>query len=128
MIELLIFSLITLLFAFILLYPFYLQGHAPARYKGAWRAIGSMFKNRYGAIWVLIVYLGINVFTVADIFTRKHFIGLLATFIYFSLFTPVFLWYPFYLKERRPEKYRGIWKRIGEWLGDPRVAFPSSRD
>ena len=127
MIESLIFLLTTLLFAFILLYPFYLRDSRPTHYKGFWRVIGFLFKNRYGAIWVLNVYLAVSVFFIAGSFTQRYLIRLLAMLLYLALFTPIFLWYPYYLKEKRPERYKGIWRNIGKRRKDPRIAFPRWR-
>lgn len=120
-------SLLSLLAAFVLLYPFYLRDTTPARYKGIWQSIGSAFGNRYGAIYALNIYWGLNVGLVVGIFTEKSFIPFMAVLLYILLFTLVFLWYPFHLKEKKPEKYKGVWKRIGEWMGDPRDAFPNLR-
>jgi hypothetical protein len=82
--------------------------------------------NRYWVVWLLNFYLGLNVSFIVGSFTQKSF-GLIAGLLYFLLLTPVFLWYPFHLKEKKPEKYKGIWKRIGEWIGDPRDSFPTWR-
>lgn len=125
---LILFILLSLFFSFFLLYPLYLRDNKPAFYKGTWRVIGSIFRNRYGVFWVLILYFGINIFFVAGFFTQEYFIRFLAMLLYFSIFMPVFLWYPYHLKEKRPEKYKGIWRLIGDWLGDPKNAFPSWRD
>lgn len=121
------FFLFYVLLAFVLLYPFYLRDHKPERYKGIWRAIGSLLgNNRYWVVWLLNLYLALSVSFVVTSFTQKS-IGLIAGLLYFSFFSPIFLWYPFYLKEQKPEKYKGIWRRIGEWIGDPREAFPNLR-
>lgn len=119
----LIFFLLCLLLAFVLLYPFYLKDHKPAHYKGIWRAIGIVFRNRYGVIWLTNFYLALNVSHVAGYFTNNKLMKIMIMLLYFLLFTPVFLWYPFHLKYKRPEKYKGTWRRIGEWLGNPRDAF-----
>ena len=128
MIELFIFLLITLPFAFILLYPYYLRDKKPASYIGVWRVIGSIFRNRYGAAVVLHVYLAVSIPRLVGVFTQQDpTIGWLAIIIYLLVVTPTLLWYPLHLKDKRPEKYKGIWRRIGEWLGDPRIAFPIRR-
>jgi len=44
-------------------------------------------------------------------------------FFVLSLMLPL-LWYPYYLRRKQPEKYRGTWKRIGDWMGDVNEAFP----
>jgi len=119
--------LLSLLAAFVLLYPFYLRDTTPARYKGTWESIGSAFGNRYGAIYALNIYWGLNVGLAVGVFTKKFSIPLITVLLYFLLFTPVLLWYPFHLKGKKPEKYKGIWRRIGEWIGDPRDAFPNLR-
>ncbi|MEW5953480.1 MAG: hypothetical protein AB1815_07025 [Bacillota bacterium] len=125
---LIVFLLLSLLFSFLLLYPLYLRDSHPDRYKGTYHAIESVFGNRYGVIWVLLLHWGLMVSFVVGHFTDKFLIKVLAMLLYFSLFIPLFLWYPYYLKKRRPEKYKGIWRRIGEWLGDPISAFPSWRN
>jgi len=33
--------------------------------------------------------------------------------------------YPFYLKRYKPERYTGIWKRMGEMSGNPKRAMGS---
>ncbi|ODA40003.1 hypothetical protein DSBG_3209 [Desulfosporosinus sp. BG] len=42
---------------------------------------------------------------------------------YLLLFSLIIMWYPFYLKYKNPKKYKGFWKIVGEWLGEPRDAF-----
>lgn len=118
-------SLASLLLAFVLLYPFYLREQRPTHYRGIWRAVGSTFRNRYGAIWVLNLYFGSSLSITVGSLTQSRSLRLLAWMLYFLIITPTLLWYPFHLKEKSPEKYKGIWRLIGEWLGDPGIAFPS---
>jgi len=123
----LIFFLLYLFSAFLLLYPFYLRDHKPARYKGVWQKIGTLFgNNRYWVIWLLNFYLGLGLSNVVGFFAPKY-IGLIVALLYFLFSSLIFLWYPFHLKDKKPEKYKGIWKRIGEWIGDPRDAFRNLR-
>ncbi|MEW6171587.1 MAG: hypothetical protein AB1510_00755 [Bacillota bacterium] len=126
MIGHLIFLLISLLLASVLLYPFYLKDHKSARYKGVWQKIGTLFGNRYWVVWWLNFNLGLGLSNVVDSFAFKY-TGLIAAPLYVLFSSLIFLWYPFNLKDKKPEKYKGVWKRIGEWIGDPRDAFPNLR-
>lgn len=109
---------VPLLFAFILLYPFHLRDNKPQHYKGIWLLLGTFIKNRYGAVWMLNVGLGIDIGNKIRSCTQNYLLGIIATSIWILFFGGIFLWYPFHLKHKRPEKYQGIWKTIGEWLGE----------
>lgn len=117
--------LTPLCFAFLLLYPFHLRDNNPQHYKGIWLLIGNILVNRYGAIWLLNVCLGINIGNEAWISTHNYLLGSAITIIWISFFGFIFLGYPFYVKHKRPEKYKGLWKAIGEWLGEWRVPPPT---
>ncbi|GAW29883.1 hypothetical protein [Carboxydocella sp. ULO1] len=113
-----------LVYAFFLLYPFYLRDKQPQRYKGIWLEIGTLFRNRYGALIVLNITLGLTINFIIKSYTNNGAFGFISMIVYYLIFSTTFLWYPFYLKEKKASKYKGIWKVIGDWIGDPRSAFP----
>lgn len=111
--------LLTILF----LYPFHLRDKKPARYRGIWAAIGGFFGNRYSALWLLNMFTGLFIFNFVAVFAEGFIPRMAAMLVFFVIILPIYQWYPFYLKEKKPAKYRGIWKRIGDWLGEPRLSM-----
>lgn len=119
---------VVLMCTFFLLYPFYLRDKHSKYYKGVWLLIGDLFKNRYGVIIVLNGLIGNCINIIIVTYTHKRLFAVIAMAIYLIFVSFVVLWYPFYLKEKKPYKYKNIWKFIGEWLGDPQIAFPSIKN
>lgn len=89
--------------------------------------IGSLFKNRYGSFWFFNFFSGMSIFNIVLLYTHKIILSLILMIIYYLLFSIIILWFPFFLKYKQPKNYRGIWKKIGEWLGDPLIAFPKKK-
>lgn len=113
---------VIFLLAFIFLYSFHLRDKRNARYSGVWSAIGDFFGYRYGAVWLLNMFTALAVSNFVSGIAGRFVPGLVAMLAFFLLFTPAFLWYPLHLREKNPAKYRGTWKRIGDWLGGPRLS------
>lgn len=108
--------------AFILLYPFYLRDRRPSDYRGVWKAIGSFTGDRHGSVWLLIVLCGGTFFMI----TSNHTFSLLlysAVVAAYLIFSGLLLLYPYYLKYRFPERYVGIWRNVGEWMGEPMISL-----
>lgn len=110
----------NLLAGFFLLYPFYLRDKKPQYYKGIWLWVGTIFKNRGGAVYFLIILSGFSIGNIIELLTQIFDLPLkiLVTGAWITFFGLVFLCYPFHLKHKSPEKYQGIWRAIGEWLGE----------
>ena len=115
------------LLAIVFLYALHLRDKKPGRYRGIWAAIGGFFGNRYSAVWLLNMFTGLAIFNFVAAFAEGFLPRIAAMLAFFVIISPIYQWYPFYLKEKKPAKYRGIWKRIGDWLGEPRLSMTAPR-
>lgn len=119
----LIFLFTILIIGFLLLYPFYLKENKPERLKGIWVKLEYFCGNRYGAIWIIYIFLGLSIFNITSIYVNELVLKLIIVLIYFILIGFIFLWYPYYLRYKKNNRYNGIWKFIGDWMGDPFEVF-----
>ena len=110
-----------------LLYPFYLRDRRPEKYRGVWLSLGNFLRDRYGAVWFLVIIGGGTTFNVTSGFIRSPLAYLLLMMVYL-LFSGLLLLYPYHLRYRYPERYVGFWRHVGEWMGEPVVAFPKRKE
>ena len=109
---------ITLLVAFLLLYPFHIRDYNPKRHLELWLWIRAFFKNRSGAISGVMICSAVGIIQAIIMGTQNIPLGVITALIWMSFFGGIFR-YPYYLKQKKPEKYKGLWKTIGEWLREP---------
>lgn len=115
--------LLNILTAFVLLYPFYLRDNRPSSYRGIWKSIGSYTRDRYGAVWLLIISCGGTLFLITSHYIPEPAFYLILVLVVYLTFSGLLLLYPYHLKYSYPERYVGFWKTLGEWMGEPLVAL-----
>ncbi|ADG83588.1 hypothetical protein [Thermincola potens] len=108
---------LTFLVAFLLLYPFHIRDYDPKRHLELWLWIRAFFKNKSGAVSGIIMFSAIGIFEAIIMGTQNIPFGVITVLIWISFVGGVFR-YPYYLKHKKPEKYKGFWKTIGEWLSE----------
>ncbi|MFZ5642250.1 MAG: hypothetical protein ACOY46_01515 [Bacillota bacterium] len=113
--------------AFIMLYPFYLRDKKPSKYRGIWFIIGDFLKDRHGAVWMLIILLGGLIFNISAYYIQGPLLYTLLI-IGYMIFSVTVLLYPYHLKYKTPERYVGLWKSMGEWMGEPLIAIPRRKN
>ena len=108
---------------FILLFPFRSKENRSIPEKGL---IRGLLKNRFGAVHVLNNLVLVAILSTLLAYTRDLLKSIIITLIFIMLPTFI-LWYPNYLEKKHPDKYKGIWIKIGNWLGDPRDVFHQNK-
>ena len=116
---LLLFLIYIAVWAFVLLFPFYLRDKGTKLNNGVWLLIGELLRIRFYAVLVLNLIIGPQINVFVGTIMGKPIVGFILMTLYLILIIAVFL-YPFYLKDNKPEKYTGLLKSFAEWLGDPR--------
>ncbi|SHH04821.1 hypothetical protein SAMN02745221_01554 [Thermosyntropha lipolytica DSM 11003] len=116
-------SIFLLVFAFVLLLPFHLKDVNSRYYRGFLKFIPDLLKTRYYACMLLFVVTGIIVGNTARVVSESIVFGLLCIIIFIIIIFPFFFWLPFVIRNLFPDKYKGIWKKIGDWLEGPRYLF-----
>lgn len=83
-------------------------------------------KNRFGALFVLNNIIFMTILGTLWRFIDHFLISIIISLIYYVLAAFILL-YPNFLQRKHLDKYKGIWKDIGDWLGDPREVFPTKK-
>lgn len=90
----------------------------------SWKFTGEMFKLMFRRYWLCLM---LNVFLVVQlsswlsrVYDMHYGLTALLILICYAL-SPLtlLLWLPQYLKQKKPDLYRGIMKSAGDWIGEP---------
>lgn len=110
------FILPLLLYSFLLLFPFYLKQKKPQKYKGVWLFIGEILRTRFNALMGLNFLIGHHLNIVIGLISGSPTIGYACMVAYLVIITPAVFWYPFFIRESKPESFRGLIKVIADWM------------
>ncbi|GGK29834.1 hypothetical protein GCM10010965_23340 [Caldalkalibacillus thermarum] len=73
---------------------------------------------RFRSVWALLIFISLISGYIVLRSTGNFLYYIVVVSIVFSLLYTLFLAGPFYYKYKKPDKYSGFWKKIGEWYGE----------